>query len=190
MNQFETHVYAIVRVKVIGTNFSKNPQEIAEKVSGAVCARPSNWMKPIHGSIDVAGHGAFDIEAVEFADGIESVLVDEIDQETGRVMKEHEFNEKCEPRSEAVDIRGALTEVISVLETHPEAERGNAKVHFALMKLKGLIRQPRISIASAEEKNFLVSIGADYQPEDGDQMDGLMSALEHFEIPASVVEVK
>lgn len=138
-NKFETHVYATVRVKVIGTNFSNDPQEIAEKVANAVCAKPSNWMRPIHGSVEVDGHGSFDIEAVEFADGISGVLVDEISPETEQIVCEHEFDEQCEPRKEVVDIQAALAEVACILESLPEASRGNSKVHFSLMRLKGLM---------------------------------------------------
>lgn len=65
MNKFETHVYATVRVKVIGTNFSNDPREIADKVTDAVCADASQWMRPVHGSVNVEGHGSHDIEAVE-----------------------------------------------------------------------------------------------------------------------------
>lgn len=40
-----------------------------------------------------------------------------------------------------------------------------------------------------KEKQFLVTVGLDYEPEDGDQMEALLSALEHFEIPTYVQEL-
>lgn len=113
MNRFETHVYATVRVKVLGTNFSTNPQEIAEKVADAVCASPSQWMRPVCGSVNVDGHGAYDIDAVEFADGISGVLVDEINPESELVVKEHSFDEACQPRTDET----ALTKATALVST-------------------------------------------------------------------------
>lgn len=138
MNQFETHVYATVRVKVLGTNFSNDPQEIADKVTGAVCADSSQWMHPVHGSVKVEGHGSFGIEQVEFAECIYGVLVDEIDPDTGRNVKEHLFDENCAPRQDEAKADIVVSEVIRVLEEHPDATVGNSKVHFALMRLKSL----------------------------------------------------
>ena len=139
MNKFETHVYATVRVKVLGTNFSNDPQEIADKVTDAVCADSSQWMRPVHGSVNVEGHGSHDIEAVEFADGIYGVLVDELDPETGLVVAEHQFDETCAPRQDTASVQTVLAEVIGVLEGLPDASVGNSKVHFAMMRLKGLL---------------------------------------------------
>lgn len=96
-HQFETHVYATVRVKVLGTSFDSNPEVIANKVADAVCAKPSQWMTPVHGSVIVDGQGAFDIGQVEFADAISGILVTEIDSETGRQVGEHEFDELGNP---------------------------------------------------------------------------------------------
>lgn len=98
MAKFETHVYAVVRVKVLGTNFSDNPQEIAEKISDAVCASPREWFRPIHGTVHVPEVGSFDIDCVESAEGIYGVLVDEIDPDTGYVLASHDFDDACEPR--------------------------------------------------------------------------------------------
>lgn len=89
--QFVTHVYATVRVKVIGTNFSNDPALVADKVADAVAADPAKWFKPVHGSVTVPGHGEFDIEQVEYAEAISSILVDEIDPRSGSVIKEHVF---------------------------------------------------------------------------------------------------
>lgn len=138
MKNFVTHVYATVRVKVLGTNFSNDPQLIAELVTQAVCARPSNWMTPVHGVVQVEGHGSFDIEAVAFAEGVSGALVDELDPVTGNVVVEHEFDETGAPRKPKGDIKAGLAEVISALERHPDVASGNSKVHFAFQRLKGL----------------------------------------------------
>ena len=152
MNQFATHVYATVRVMVIGTNFSTNPDEIAEKVTDAVCADSSQWMKSVHGVVSVDGHGPFDIEAVEFADGIYGVLVDELDPKTGRVVKEHNYDETCSPRIDEVNVNKVVADVIQVLKEHPDANVGNSKVHFALMRLKGLMPSNRNAEAETKSK--------------------------------------
>ncbi len=39
----------------------------------------------------------------------------------------------------AVDVKTEIAEVVGVLEGHPDAQRGNAKVHFALMRLQSLL---------------------------------------------------
>lgn len=111
--RFETHVYATVRVKVIGTNFSADPDEVAEKVADAVCADSSQWMRPVHGSVTVDGHGQFDIDAVEFADGIYGVLVDELDPNTGRVVKEHNYDEACSRRVDEVAGNRAIVDGVT-----------------------------------------------------------------------------
>lgn len=115
-SRFETHVYAVVRVKVIGTNFSTDPTQIAEKVADAVCANSSEWMRPVHGCVSVEGHGSFDIEAVEFAEGIDAVLVDEIDSDTDEILTEHHFNKLCEPVVER-QARGDLIALADKLES-------------------------------------------------------------------------
>lgn len=117
MNNFETHVYATVRVKVLGTNVSDDPQVIAEKVADAVCAKPGEWMHPVHGSVDVAGYGRCDIEAVEFGGGIHQVLVDELDPESGNIIEEHCFDEICSPIKEAVKPNSAaMIERVALLK--------------------------------------------------------------------------
>lgn len=39
-------------------------------------------------------------------------------------------------------------------------------------------------------RQFVVTIPANYEPEDGDIFDAIVDALQHFEIPAHIVEVK
>lgn len=60
-------------------------------MADAVAADPAKWFKPVHGSVTVPGHGEFDIEQVEYAEAISSILVDEIDPRSGSVIKEHVF---------------------------------------------------------------------------------------------------
>lgn len=138
VKQFATHVYATVRVKVLGTNFSNDPKEIAVKVADAVCAAPGEWMRPVLGRVTVEGSGVHDIESVEFADGIYGVLVDETDPANGDKVIEHHFDETCSPRVDTTNVSSVIAEVISALQDHPEAQVGNTKVHFALMRLAGL----------------------------------------------------
>ncbi|HRQ48584.1 MAG TPA: hypothetical protein PK725_16640, partial [Rhodocyclaceae bacterium] len=133
MNRFETHVFATVRVKVAGTNFSADPQIIAEAVADAVCASPDEWMRPHHGTVDVTGHGKHDIINVEFAEGIHGVLVDEIG-DSDRVIREHLFDENCRRTEVGFSRQNALQEAYQALLGHPEAQIGNSKVHFALMR--------------------------------------------------------
>lgn len=144
MNRFETHVFATVRVKVAGTNFSADPQIIAEAVADAVCASPSEWMRPHHGTVDVTGHGKHDIINVEFAEGIHGVLVDEIG-DSDRVIREHLFDENCRRTEVGFSRQNALQEAYQALLGHPEAQIGNSKVHFALMRLKSLVPEAHVS---------------------------------------------
>lgn len=141
MNQFETHVFATVRVKVLGTNFSTDPQEIAQKVTDAVCANPSAWMQPVYGTVAVDGEGKYDIDAVEFADGIYGVLVNEINPETGHDVADHFFDETCSPKNDDAATMRVIAEVADMLKTLPQANEGNSKVHWALMRLTGLLGQ-------------------------------------------------
>lgn len=96
-------------------------------------------MRPVHGSVNVEGHGSHDIEAVELADGIYGALVDELDPETGLVVAEHQFDETCAPHQDTASVQTVLAEVLGVLEGLPNASVGNSKVHFAMMRLKGLL---------------------------------------------------
>lgn len=139
MNQFETKVYATVCVTVLGTNFSTDPQAIANRVADAVCADSKNWMQPVDGSVSVTGEGGFDVGAVEFDDRISGVLVKERDPDTGKVVAWHEFDENCQPLEGRADPQKVIEEVVTILEAHPDADVGNAKVHFALMRLKALL---------------------------------------------------
>lgn len=172
MNRFETHVFATVRVKVAGTNFSADPQIIAEAVADAVCASPDEWMRPHHGTVDVTGHGKHDIINVEFAEGIHGVLVDEIG-DSDRVIREHLFDENCRHTETHFNRGRYLEEAYRALLEHPEAQVGNSKVHFALMRLKSLVPEAHVSDAptslcehpdSLEPQN-----DADCQSDDADE---------------------
>jgi hypothetical protein len=84
----DMHVYAMVRVKVLATSAAgASSKEIAEEISDAVCADSNQWMRPVHGVVK-SRNGIFDIEAMEFAEGISSVLVDEYAPEGKRPLKE------------------------------------------------------------------------------------------------------
>ena len=144
MNRFETHVFATVRVKVAGTNFSTDPQIVAEAVSNAVCASPAEWMRPYNGCVDIDGHGQHDIVEVEFADAITSIMVDELD-ESDRVTREHLFDANCRRTELAFNRQNALQDAYQELLGHPEAQVGNSKVHFALMRLKSLVPEALVS---------------------------------------------
>lgn len=87
---FATHVYAVVRIKVPGTNFSNLPKDIAEEITRAVCADSKEWMAPIHGVVQT-DHGPFDVEAVEFAEDVSWTMVDEFDKK-GDLIREHHFD--------------------------------------------------------------------------------------------------
>lgn len=153
MNQFETHVYATVRVKVLGTNFADSAQEVAAKVTEAVCARPAAWFQPVYGSVTVDGVGAFDVAEVEFADGVSGVLVDEIDPATSRVVKEHLFDERCAAVVEQPSFEGlnrALDEFSQCLGI-PGAE-GEARA-----RLTSLFNQ-KTSWTGVREINLCVTI--------------------------------
>lgn len=139
MTNFATHVFAVVRVKVLGTNFSGDPQELSDKVADAVAAKPSEWMSPVLGTVQVDGHGAYDIGAVEFADEVSYVIVDELDANSGRVVKERHFDANGNRVTEPPRMEDVVKEALQALEGHPEAAQGNTKVHFAMMRLKSLI---------------------------------------------------
>jgi len=93
MKQFNTHVYAVVRIKVCGTNFDADPAKVGNLVADAVSANPDTWLRPVSGAVlDVEGQGAFSIEAVEFAEDLDGILVDELSlEDPSRVVKEHHF---------------------------------------------------------------------------------------------------
>src|SRR5690606_11196128 len=128
MKNFNTHVYAVVRVKVRATNFSDDAMEVADKVAEAVSNDPHAWLAPLKGKIDVEGHGSFDVECVEFADDIPGVLVDEMNQNNDEVIKEH--------RSGSLpSIFASIAEVRDALAKQPDANIGNKIVLFAHMRL-------------------------------------------------------
>jgi len=144
----------------IGTNFSNDPKEIAEKVTNAVCADPSQWMRPVHGSVSIAEHGSFDIAAVEFADGIYGILVDEIDAETSDRVNEHSFDEACEPLAdkprEAQSLLNALQVTMSVLEavraTNPALIADNMPADWGMNRLRSVLAGAETSFAPTEQK--------------------------------------
>lgn len=160
-NRFVTHVYALVRVKVIGTNFSTDPAYIAEKVSDAVCASPGNWMQPVHGQVSVEGHGSFNIEAVEFAEGIQYVMIDEIDPGTGDILAEHLFNESGEPEVPKSSSAPELTSLADDLDagvgadiwfdaTHPEDDSARTTIETT----KNAMNQAADVIRSFSKKEY------------------------------------
>ena len=144
----------------IGTNFSNDPKEIAEKVTNAVCADPSQWMRPVHGSVSIAEHGSFDIAAVEFADGIYGILVDEIDAETSDRVNEHSFDEACEPLAdkprEAQSLLNALQVTMSVLEavraTNPALIADNMPADWGMNRLRSVLAGAETSFAPTEQQ--------------------------------------
>ncbi len=44
------------------------------------------------------------------------------------------------------------------------------------------------TLESVPGEEYLLRLGDDFEPEDGDKMGAILSALDHFEIPAGVVE--
>lgn len=116
---FNTHIYAVVRVKVLGTSFSQDPSVVADKVADAVSARPNQWFAPVHGSVDVDG-ASYDIEQVEFAHDVSAVLVDELSPD-GDVndVKEHYFDQHRESMTDYLALKAensALKDRVAALE--------------------------------------------------------------------------
>jgi len=139
MKTFNTHVYAVVRVKVLGTTFSENIKEIANRVADAVFTWPHVWHTSASGDL-LIGDDEYRIAHTEVADEMTHILVDEIDSNTGDVVAMHWFDAQGEPMVDANTSRkaAAIQEAIDALTSHPEAALGNSKVHFALMRLQGL----------------------------------------------------
>ncbi|MBK9496582.1 MAG: hypothetical protein IT475_11665 [Aquimonas sp.] len=140
MKTFNTHVYAVVRVKVLGTTFSENIKEIANRVADAVFTWPHVWHTSASGDL-LIGDSEYRIEHTEVADEMAHILVDEIDSNTGDVVAMHWFDAQGE--FDALDAStsrkdAVIQEAIDALTSHPEAALGNSKVHFALMRLQGL----------------------------------------------------
>jgi len=128
---YNTHVYAVVRVKVIGTNLPSSPAGIAEAVSGAVCANPTEWLRPAFGTVTTANGERFDIEAVEFADDISAVQIDEIDPGSGRIVTEHLFDWNCNPMT-------GLYEFRTRREADLDAEVARLKAENEALKARGV----------------------------------------------------
>jgi len=128
---YNTHVYAVVRVKVIGTNLSSSPKQIAEAVSDAVCGNPTEWLRPAFGTVTTANGDRFDIEAVEFAEDISGVLIDEIDPRSGRIVTEHLFDWDCKPMTGLSEFRtrreADLVAEVELLKAEINSLKGDSK---------------------------------------------------------------
>lgn len=128
---YNTHVYAVVRVKVIGTNLSSSPKQIAEAVSDAVCANPTEWLRPAFGTVSTEAGDRLDIETVEFAEDISGVLIDEIDPRSGRIVTEHLFDWDCKPMT-------GLSEFRTRREADLVAEVACLKAEVEALKARGV----------------------------------------------------
>lgn len=129
---YNTHVYAVVRVKAASTNLPSSPEGIAHAISDAVRANPTEWIRPAYGTVTTEKGERFDIAAVEFADEIAAVLVDEIDPASGRVVKEHPFDWTCSPMTGLSEFRtrreADLTEEVVRLQSQlAQLHAGGAK---------------------------------------------------------------
>lgn len=94
--KFDTHVYAVVAIKVANTSFEDDPAVIAKDVGEAVSQSPGEWMKPVLGSLSIEHAGNFNIESVEFANQVNWTVVDEMD-ERGVLRLVHHFDVTGEP---------------------------------------------------------------------------------------------
>lgn len=126
MSTFDTHIYAVVRIKIADTGFAGGtPEAMAEHISDAVCAASGDWLRPMAGCIPNCGWkdpvtGAvvpgstrtLKVEHVEFADEVSWVMVDEKDV-AGDIVAEHHFDWTLAPMtglqgfSTAVEVRQA-----------------------------------------------------------------------------------
>jgi hypothetical protein len=53
---------------------------------------------------------------------------------------DHEYEQTIDGKNaEITGLRAALTEIQTTLADHPDAQRGNSKIHFALMRAKGAL---------------------------------------------------
>jgi hypothetical protein len=176
MNRFETHVYATVRIKVAGTNFSTDPQVIAEAVADAVCAAPTEWMAPRRGTVNVTGHGPHDVVGVEFADGIYGVLVDEIGDDD-RVVREHLFDENCRRTETSFSRELRAKQAYETLLEHPEATDPASKVHLALRLLQALVPDARSEPVSSSNPLHNNAAACIEQADEHDEDQGRESRL-------------
>lgn len=109
---FDTHVYAVVRVKVKDTRFHWDPQVLQEKVSEAVAMSSSEWLNPVHQAwVNIDGH-PHQIDHVEFAEEVNWVMVDAYPE--GRV-------EGVDPVSHHFDHQGSPMTGLSSFHTAQEA---------------------------------------------------------------------
>ncbi len=74
------HAYTVVRVKVTGAeSISADPATAAEAVAAAVSAGSDQWLHGRHRlGLLPSGDARLRVESVEFAEDIESILVDEV----------------------------------------------------------------------------------------------------------------
>jgi hypothetical protein len=91
---YAVHTYAVFRIKTIGDSPrpGESIQQFASRVSDAVAATL--------GSVDMRGIGGIegsDVEAVEYAEEVSSVLVDEITGGDDDDVKMHWFDDHMEP---------------------------------------------------------------------------------------------
>ena len=118
--RFNTHVYAVVRVKVLGTN-GNDPAKIADEIADAVSQDPDQWLEPRQGQVRTSDGSFYDIEQVEFADEVNWVLVDEKDGDDN-VVKEHHFDHLIEPME---NLSGSTTAKEAHLQQQVEAMRAS-----------------------------------------------------------------
>ena len=89
---YNTHVFAVVRIEVDGTNCADEPEMVAKDVAEAVAKSPEEWMMPLLGHVNIDGAGSFKVSAVEFASEVNWTVVDELDKKDGEVVREHHFD--------------------------------------------------------------------------------------------------
>ena len=89
------------------------------------------WLRPSFGTVTTANGERFDIEAVEFADDISGVMIDEIDPGSGRIVTEHLFDWDCKPMT-------GLSEFRTRREADLAAEVVRLKAEIEALKARGV----------------------------------------------------
>lgn len=83
----DVDVYATVRVKVIGCRQDGDTAiSLAERVSDAAAAHPDTWLRPVQGSLSEG-----EVKLTQYGDDMLTVLIDEIDGDTGEITEHHVF---------------------------------------------------------------------------------------------------
>ena len=138
--KFDTHVYAVVAIKVANTSFEDDPAIIAKDVSEAISKSPEEWMKPVLGSLNIEHAGNFNIESVEFANQVNWTVVDEMD-ERGVLRLVHHFDVTGEPMAGMYGFNTALEARLSaaVDRLNRKIESQNCSCHAA--QASGLAKQ-------------------------------------------------